>query len=139
MVDMCRGSYNRAVGVRYDAPPTGEPAMKIDVRFISLDSSRSFREHARRRLHLRLGRFASEISDIVVRVTDVNGPKGGLDKRCQVTIRGPKLGDLSVEELREDVHAAAHSAVERAGRAVGRALERARATSRAGETARVAS
>ncbi len=104
--------------------------MKIDIRFISLDSSQTFREHACRQLHLRLGRFASEISDIIVRVTDVNGPRGGLDKRCQVTIRGPKLGDVSVEELREDVYAAADSAVERAGRAVGRALERARAADR---------
>ena len=104
--------------------------MKIDVRFRSLQSSEFLRDHAVRRVLAHLSRFGTEISGVVVRIADVNGPKGGLDKQCQVLVRGPRFGSTTLEELSSDAYAAVDLAVERLSRAVGRQLERARSLRR---------
>ncbi len=104
--------------------------MKIDVRFRALASSEALREHAVRRIHLHLSRFGSDIDSVLVRLSDVNGPKGGLDKQCQVTVRGPNFSAVVTNDLSADAWSAVDLAVERAGRAVGRDLERVRAVRR---------
>jgi ribosome-associated translation inhibitor RaiA len=103
-----------------------EKAMKIEVRFRGLDPSEALRAHAARRIHFHLSRFGNEISAVLVRIADVNGPKGGVDKRCQVTVRGPRLGSTILDETSGDAYSAVDVAVERTGRSVGRELHRAR-------------
>lgn len=100
--------------------------MKIDVRFRGLEPSDSLRYHAMRRIHFHLSRFGHEISSVLVRISDVNGPKGGVDKQCRVTVRGRRLSAVIVDDLRDDARTAIDMAVERARRAVGRDLERVR-------------
>jgi putative sigma-54 modulation protein len=100
--------------------------MKIHVRFRNQEPSAELRAHATRRIHFYLSRFGEEISSIGLRISDVNGPKGGLDQQCQVTVRGRRLSTVVIEELRDSSYAAIDLALERAGHAVGRDLERAR-------------
>jgi len=100
--------------------------MKIDVRFRGLEASDSFREHVRRRVHFQMSRFGGAVRSVVVRIGDINGPKGGVDKRCQVTLRGSRLGPLTIEDLSADVYSALDMALERAARAAGRDIERTR-------------
>jgi ribosomal subunit interface protein len=102
--------------------------MKLDIRFRGLDSSASLREHAMRRMQAHLARYRRELSSLVVRVVDDNGPKGGVDKRCLITVRGPRVGYASIEERSPDVYAAVDVAVERLARTLGRGVERARET-----------
>ena len=104
--------------------------MKIDLRFRGLELSDAFREHARRRVHLQMSRFGGAVHSVVVRIGDINGPKGGADKRCQVTLRGSGLGPLTTEDLSADVYSALDTALERAARAAGRDLERRRGARR---------
>jgi putative sigma-54 modulation protein len=104
--------------------------MKIDVRCRGLETSDSFREHIRRRVHFQMSRFGGAVRSVVVRIGDINGPKGGADKRCQVTLRGSRLGPLNIEDLSADVYSALDTALERAARAVGRAIERKRTARR---------
>ena len=47
-----------------------------------------------RRLHFVLGRFAREIERVTVRVGDLNGPRGGTDKRCHMEVKLRGLGDV---------------------------------------------
>lgn len=101
--------------------------MKIDIRFRGLEPSDALRDHAVRRIHFHLSRFGKEISSIQLRISDVNGPKGGLDKECQVTVRGRRIGSVMIDDLSGDAHSAVDMAVERAGRTLGRELERVRA------------
>ena len=100
--------------------------MKIEVRFRSLEPSDALRGHAVRRIHFHLSRFGREIGSVLVRIGDVNGPKGGVDKQCQVTVRGRRLPGVIVDDLSGDAYSAVDMAVERIGRAVGRDLERVR-------------
>ena len=106
--------------------------MKIEVRLHGLDHSDALRDHVVRRVNLQLGRFGPVIGEVVVRLGDVNGPKGGVDKRCRVSVRGRHFAALSLDEASPDAYAAADVAVERVAHAVGRALEKTRASRRAG-------
>ena len=104
--------------------------MKIDIRFRGFESQSSLRDHATRRAHAHLSRFGEEVTTVLVRLTDVNGPKGGPDKRCQVTVRGPRFGSATLTDLNADAYAAVESAIERLGHTVGRELARARSDRR---------
>jgi putative sigma-54 modulation protein len=106
--------------------------MKVEIRFRGLESSDALREHAARRVHFHLSRFGHVVSAVLVRISDVNGPKGGLDKRCQVTVRGQSFGSATFGELSGDAYSAVDMAVERIGHSVGRQLERVRSDRRGG-------
>ena len=102
--------------------------MKIDVRLRALEPADALRDHAVRQIHFHLSRFGHEISSVDLRITDVNGPKGGVDKQCQVSVRGRHLSTIVIDDLSGDAYSAVDIAVQRVGRAVRRDLERGRAT-----------
>jgi ribosome-associated translation inhibitor RaiA len=78
---------------------------------------------ARRRLEFALGRFRGRIRSVTVRVADVNGPRGGVDKTCLATIRLDASKRLVViEETDVDAVVAIDRAADRASRAVARML-----------------
>jgi putative sigma-54 modulation protein len=109
---------------------TKDKAMKTEVRFRGLEPSDALRDHAAQRIHSHLSRFSNEVTNVLVRISDVNGPKGGLDKRCQVTVRGSRFGSATVDELSGDAYSAVDMAAERIGRSIGRELERVRSVRR---------
>ncbi len=98
--------------------------MRIDVRFRGMQASEALRRHIERRVQRRLGRFEQALGSVRVCMEDVNGPKGGVDKRCLVTLRGPTLGSLTLEESSTDAYGAASRAFARAEQALGRGLAR---------------
>jgi len=98
--------------------------MEIEIRFRGMDHWPAFVEHATRRIEHYLGRYGRQVSRVVLRVTDVNGPRGGDDKRCHVAIRGPVLGTVTLVESQPDAHAAAELVLHRARRVLGEALGR---------------
>ncbi len=100
--------------------------MKTQVRFRGIEASESLSEYASRRAHLRLSRFGSQVASVVVRISDLNGPRGGKDKRCQVTATGPGLGTVNVSETHDDAFAAVDLVFDRVSRTIGRNIERAR-------------
>lgn len=106
--------------------------MKIEVRFQGLEASESLREHALRQVHSHLSRFGRDLAGVTVRIADLNGPRGGIDKSCRITVRGPRVGESSLEERAADGYAAVSAAAEKAARTVGRGLDRARDERRVG-------
>jgi len=100
--------------------------MRVHVRCTSFPHSRSLVEHTERKLHQCLSRFGSRLTRVEVRLSDVNGPRGGRDKRCQVIAHGPGLGSLRVEELHDDFYASVERALARLAQSVGRGIARAR-------------
>jgi putative sigma-54 modulation protein len=48
-----------------------------------------------------------------VYVMDLNGPKGGVDKLCQITVRARGLGELAVRETGTTLQAAINRATRR--------------------------
>jgi len=101
--------------------------MTYRVRFRGIESSAALREHAERRLHRQLGRYRQQITSVALRLTDINGPRGGSDKQCQITVRGGSgIGSVDVSVTHEDAYAAVDLAMERVRRAVGRSIQRSR-------------
>lgn len=79
---------------------------------------------ARRRFEFALGRFGARVGSLTVRLTDLNGPRGGVDKHCLVAIRLTSPRRLIViEDTDAEAEAAIGHAADRSARAVARAVQ----------------
>ena len=96
----------------------------IDLRSSNLDISVALREHVVRRLDFAIRRFAHRIDKVVVRIVDVNGPKGGPDKRCRMVAHYEGPHALLVEATDSDAYVAVSQAAIRLEERVARALTR---------------
>jgi len=102
--------------------------MRFSVSGDHVEVSPSLREYVDRRLHFAFGRFGQAIDHVSVRVGDINGPRGGVDKHCQIVVKLWASGSnpVTVEDSSQDLQAAVARASDRAGRSVARAIERRR-------------
>jgi ribosome-associated translation inhibitor RaiA len=74
--------------------------------------------YVRQKLGRKLGKFARRIERASVRIDDVNGPRGGVDKRCRIKVVLSGLPSMVVEHRHESVRAALDGALARVERAV---------------------
>ncbi len=100
--------------------------MRIDVRLKDPSLSQDVKDHAIRRLQFALGRFGERIREVRVRLSDVNGTRGGVDKECRIDVRGERSLSVLVDDVDSDIRVAINRAADRAGRSIARALERLR-------------
>lgn len=98
--------------------------MNIDIWMKRVDVDETARTQVERRLLFRLDRFSSRIDGIKVRITDINGPRGGVDTVCRIDIRLRPTGNVFVEDVDADVFAAVDRASDRAARQTARAIKR---------------
>ncbi len=100
--------------------------MQFSVSGDRIKVTTGLREYIDRRLHFALGRFGPAIDHVSVRVADVNGPRGGVDKHCQIVVklRASRSNPIAVDDNDEDLYAAVAQASDRVGRTVARAVER---------------
>jgi ribosome-associated translation inhibitor RaiA len=98
--------------------------MRLEIRRRNVPATAALREHIERRILFALARFSNRVARVTVRVSDVNGPHGGLDKLCRimVVLRGAR--NVQVEDLDAGLYAVIDRAADRAGRSVGRELAR---------------
>jgi len=78
---------------------------------------------ARRRFEFALGRFHGRVRSVAIRIVDLNGPRGGVDKRCRVTVHlsAPKR-TLVLEDTDADAAIAIDRVADRTVRTVARAI-----------------
>jgi putative sigma-54 modulation protein len=62
--------------------------MKLSLRVRGATADKELTEQVRNRAAVALGRFSDRVNSVVVRLDDMNGPKGGIDKRCTVEVTG---------------------------------------------------
>lgn len=67
---------------------------------------------------------AQHVADFCVRLGDLNGPRGGIDKYCSVTIQLHGLPDVYVQAENADLYVAINNAVRRAVLAARRTIEK---------------
>jgi ribosome-associated translation inhibitor RaiA len=84
------------------------------------------RDNIARKLGMKLGKFASSIERITVRLSDTNGPKGGRDQICQIKVVLSGLPSIVVEERASTPQSAIARAISATERAVRRNLQRRR-------------
>lgn len=97
--------------------------MRREFRWKNSPRSVATEAYASRRSELALDRFAGEIDVLTHKFEDLNGPKGGVDKRCTVEARGrfqSRIASAQAPSFTE----AADLALEKLGRSIVRARER---------------
>jgi putative sigma-54 modulation protein len=105
--------------------------MKPTIIAKGMKLSQALREYVVRRLRFALDRTQHSIQSVTVRINDQNGPKGGVDKRCQILLTLPGLPAIVVNEKAADVAAAVDQAAHRAAMAVNRVQARTKAIAHA--------
>ena len=84
------------------------------------------RDYIRRKLGTKLGKYASSVERISVRIDDVNGPRGGVDQSCRIKVVLRGLPSVVFESRNAALNAALDTALSGVQRAVRRATQRRR-------------
>lgn len=100
--------------------------MQIDIQARNFSLTDALRGHVERRIGSALCTRDEHIQRITVKLSDINGPRGGEDKCCRIQVVLPQLPDVVIEDTEEDMYNAIDRAADRAGRTVGRRLARQR-------------
>lgn len=58
--------------------------MRVQIRRRNLELNPELMAYFERRVRISLARFGDKIQRVTVRMSDVNGPKGGFDQKCAV-------------------------------------------------------
>ena len=82
------------------------------------------RDLTERRVRFVLRRLGWLVPRAEVQMSDVNGPRGGIDKRCQVELRTDGAGSVVVASVASDWPTALDNALARAARFLVRLLRR---------------
>ncbi len=104
--------------------------MLIDIQARDFSLTPALRSHVRRRLGFALSKCDDRIHRVLVRLSDINGPRGGNDKCCQLQVVMPGLADVVVADTQANLYVAIDRAAGRASRVVARKLARLRNTRR---------
>jgi ribosome-associated translation inhibitor RaiA len=104
--------------------------MQVDIQSLGFSLTPALSAYARRRIDDSLGFAAARINRLVVRLSDINGCRGGDDKRCLIDLRAKGVPEIVIEDVESDLYAAIDRATERARRALVRRLDHARETPR---------
>jgi ribosomal subunit interface protein len=99
--------------------------MNIAIQSNGLVLTEGLRAYVHRRLQTSLGWALTR--RLAVWLSDINGPRGGRDKRCKIQISLDNGKTVVIEDTEEDMYAAIDRAADRADRALARQLARSRA------------
>jgi ribosome-associated translation inhibitor RaiA len=100
--------------------------MRIDIQANGFKLTESLLEHTQNRLACDLNWARNHVSCVTVRLSDINGPRGGEDMRALVQVQIPGTQAVVVEDVRTDLYIAIDRAMSRAGKAVARRVTRER-------------
>ncbi|ORU94675.1 MAG: hypothetical protein A6F70_09640 [Cycloclasticus sp. symbiont of Bathymodiolus heckerae] len=100
--------------------------MNINVQTKSFRLTKSLKVFTKEKLAGALSSFEDRMHAVTIRLSDVNGPRGGNDKRCHVQMVVEGLPDIIVEGTKSNMYAAINNALDRSVRALKKRLKRQR-------------
>ena len=106
--------------------------MEVTIHYGPTVLSSEDEAQVRQRIHFALERLSGRIRTLQVRLSDLNGPRGGIDKRCTMQAVLTRHGSLVVDVKGADAVVAAGLAAKRLARRVSNASERSRDLRRRG-------
>jgi len=110
--------------------------MNLQMYELNIRTSDALRSHVEQRFHSALARILERIRSVVVRFTDLNGPRGGPDKRCDVQVQLVDGHTVRIRETDECLYCAINRAASRAKRVAKDRLRRQRVKRRSGSRRR---
>jgi hypothetical protein len=103
----------------------------MQVIFESRDiNGAGLRDLTEQRVRFALRRLSALVPRAKVQFSDVNGPRGGVDKRCQVELKTDSAGTVVIASLARDWRTALDRSLARAIRVLARSLQRSRKPAR---------
>jgi ribosome-associated translation inhibitor RaiA len=96
--------------------------MQIAIQARGFSLTDALEKHVNNRLGFALSRVTSRLRRVTVRLSDLNGPRGGIDKRCLIQVHLDGLPDVVVEDVQPNVYTAINRAAGRAARTIMRRL-----------------
>ncbi len=97
----------------------------MQVVFESRDAEGAqMRELAESRVRFVMRRMTWLVPRAKVLLSDINGPRGGVDKRCQVELKTANSGTVVITAIARDWRSALDSALARAARSLTRSSQR---------------
>jgi len=90
--------------------------MKIVMSGRGIDVTEDLRAELTHGIHLAISRFGEHVERVTVKLTDLNDPVRGMDKRCRIRVRLLSQLNVIVESTDSDLDAAMDHAVRGIGR-----------------------
>jgi len=100
--------------------------MDIDIRPRNVRLTPAQRDLSEKRVLSALDRFEGKLRRVMVVIEDINGPKGGADKRCKIRATGERGFAVQAQATDISVTAAVDRAADAIGRNVAKAVSRRR-------------
>lgn len=104
--------------------------MKVSVRPRGIEWSDELKKQVKRSIAFAVDRHSARVTHISIYLADVNGPRGGVDKLCQITADLKRSTPILILEKGDDLLATVNRAARRLSYRIGRTIQRS-TTSRA--------
>lgn len=100
--------------------------MQLNIQTAGFSVTDSLKEYTTRHMQFALNRNDALIVRVRIWLADINGPRGGIDKRCQIELKLAGQNNIVIEDVETDLYVAIDRACARCMRTLNRRLERAR-------------
>ena len=101
--------------------------MAIHIQSRGFNLTRSLERYIHRRCESTIGGRRENVQNLWVRLSDINGPRGGADKCCRVYLSVPHMADIFVQDTQSNMCAAVDNALDKAGQSLHHRLSKYRA------------
>ncbi|GAA5315539.1 MAG: hypothetical protein AseanaTS_07440 [Candidatus Pelagadaptatus aseana] len=98
--------------------------MKLSIQFKNLKGDGPIISHIDHKFSFVFARSQHSIESAAITLKNINDPKGGIDKLCQIVIKPVGLGKIVVTEKRQHLTEAIDHCLHRASQSLDRKLKR---------------
>jgi CBS-domain-containing membrane protein len=112
--------------LKREAGRTDAPQVPANIRVAGVDLNEDQRAYIRQTLGMKLGKYATSIERVSVRLRDVNGPRGGVDQACRIKVVLSDLPNVVFQSQAASLNDAINGALTGVERAVRRRVQRRR-------------
>ena len=100
--------------------------MKLNINFRNLRGDDSTISHIDRRMAFAFSRTQQTLQSATITISDINGPKGGIDKQCRIVLKPNGLEPIVISERQPNLRLAIDRSIARASQSLIRRLKRER-------------
>ena len=98
--------------------------MMITIKSRGFSLTQGLKEFIEDRMRLIFTRYGQHVSRIDITLLDINGPKGGEDKRCKIRLKLDGMPSIIIQETDTDMYEAINNCGSRLKRTVSRKLDK---------------
>ena len=98
--------------------------MKTDINFRKISRTKEITDYINNRISSAFDRAEDNIESTLLTVSDINGPKGGIDKECTIIIKAAGIKRIVISEQQSKLLVAIDRCIARANQSLMKQLQR---------------